>query len=404
MNKRGGAEMVKISQKNILTCLLDFNNLKSILTVLKEEIASLLLRYKTIDVSNIHEFTKTAVYKPGVNNVNVKRFNERLIGRGSPQLEAAERFTYVIVAIDTEYTITGKRVDKLQGDQWEYATQFIEHSKKYEIDLLHYIQGGVDGMMAQFAATVLFADEEHKKRIDMSKKYISNLFKQEMGMDAIANRGKERRKEFTEARKVYKELMSHAFVGTHFKDGSDMYEVFKARILKENKAEIVQRANRVIADFVVRYGRKSLHQVHTAYSADRGLIETRIRYLKYKEDEMRRYISVSDGVIKNYESEYSTLINMLKSFPPDERAELMVQIACGAVEFDFEEFYYLYKKHLITVGNMESAYNKLKSTIIVSEHAIEIGRILTTMVLDIPPDLSEDKKMLEDLAKLIDFA
>jgi len=404
MNKRGGAEMVKISQKNILTSLLDFHNLKSILTVLKEEIIALLVRYKKIDLTNIHEFTKTAVYKPGVNNVNVKRFNERLMGRGSPPLEAAERFTYVIVAIDTEYTITGKRVEKLQGDQWEYASQFIEHENIYEIDLLHYIQGGVDGMMAQFAATMLFKDEEHKKRIDMSKKYISNLFKQEMGMDVIANRGKERRKEFTDARKIYKMLLSHSFVGTHFKDGSDMYEVFKDRILKEHKTEITQRANRVIADFIARYGRKSLHSIHSAYSAERGLIETRVRYLKYKEDEMRRYISVSNGVIKNYESEYTAMINMLKSLSPEDRTELVTQVTGGAVEFEFEEFYSTYKKHLITVGNMEEAYNKLKSIIIVSEHAIEIGKILTSMVLDIPPDLSEDKKILEDFAKLIDFA
>lgn len=405
MNKRGGAEMVKISQKNILTRLLDHYNLKSIIQVLKEEITALLLRYKNIDMTNIHEFTKTAMYKPGVNNVNVKRFNERLMARGSAPLEAAERFTYVIVSIDTEYTITGKRIEKLQGDQWEYATQFIDCPKRYEIDLLHYIQGGVDGMMAQFAATVIFEEEQdHKKRIDMSKKYISNLFKQEMGMDVIANRGKERRKEFTDARRVYRELLAHhIFVGIHFKDGSDMYEVFKARILKENKLAITAMATRSIADFVARYGRKCLHNMYAAYSADNGIIETRVRHLKYKEDEMRRHISVSQGVVNSYESEYTILINMLKSLSAEDKVELTTQIAGGKVEYDFEEFMDVYKKHLVTVSNMAEAYGKLNSIIIVSERAIEIGRILATMVLDSAPDLSEDKKMLEDFAKLIDF-
>ena len=179
----------KVLKEVTLEVLLSCFNINNILTPEQIIINKIKEIYKR--KWNMDDFKKSAVYKPNKQNISVKIFKARMEERedvNCPPPVPSERFNFVIVKkYPFIHDRKGNKTNIKIGDKMEY----FEYAKQnnLEIDLDHYMTGGIIG---QFAQILTYKEEFYtnptdssdsaldiaeKKTLQKAKKYIENFCK-----------------------------------------------------------------------------------------------------------------------------------------------------------------------------------------------------------------------------------
>ena len=233
--KQGQADISKELGNEFIAEVLSPENERTLLEIAEDKIRK--VAGMTIP---IEKFALKAKYKPLKKNVPVLRFVERMrekqeLYKDDPQLfalyeppEPGDKFTYVVVLRDDEYSVRGKRIDLKKGDRMEFMRVYLDSQKGSNplvIDRDYYIKNAVLGIFARFitaektfhppAGKYNLEDKEEYKLFDKevvanASKFLEQLWDKLTGHDPNARRqlGAQYRQTF---RNVTKRVQSDLF-------------------------------------------------------------------------------------------------------------------------------------------------------------------------------------------------
>ncbi len=183
--KRGKSNFLKKTTKELLAKMFDVSFDEDILDLVKSKIQEMLVRnWEPSDFKLSAEYKKPKEGKPG--NVSVLTFIERYNSNDENhiKIQPGERFEYVVVKKDLEYTRRQTKKSHKKGEQMELYEDALRDGM--EISLDHYIMSEIIGQFCRFIVFYemfeidnpdLTYKERDNKMKDKAKKYLEQFYK-----------------------------------------------------------------------------------------------------------------------------------------------------------------------------------------------------------------------------------
>ncbi|MCK4967692.1 MAG: hypothetical protein KAS12_01440 [Candidatus Aenigmarchaeota archaeon] len=295
--KQSASKLLIVNSERIIKEALSIDNIKPLCQIVEECLDGI---FNTVWPTEF--FVGNATFRPQKNNVPVQKFVRRMkeAEKTDPTCIApgsGEKFSYVVVKKEQEYTVSGKKIPLQKGDKMEY--QHIAERNNMVIDINHYVNGSIIGAFARFICyrkDFLFATDPETgaiKQLDddvnvkLARKYITGLVKLKNSTENLAEKGrryrsiyriasKEKNTKFVEKFGVEKNLFSldptahltKEFLTIHLTDNGKCTTLAKAFIYK----------------YTTRYDSNALMRNYTQS-------KKRDSFAKHKGDAMHRMIN-----------------------------------------------------------------------------------------------------------------
>jgi DNA polymerase elongation subunit (family B) len=157
VKKRGVSELLKTIFNELMWASVNPDNLYSLLELIQDKIDDIYASRSWV----IEDFIQTDVFRPNKNNIKVHTFVRRMAEQGI-EILSNNRFKYVIVKkYPYKYDYRGRKSNLTIGDKMEKYEVALE--KKLEVDLDHYMSGGINGQLARL---VVYHEMFHVNPID----------------------------------------------------------------------------------------------------------------------------------------------------------------------------------------------------------------------------------------------
>jgi DNA polymerase elongation subunit (family B) len=227
--KQGQSKLAKKLGRQFMRESLQISNNKTLLELALNSVQKFHDKEWPID-----KFVLFAKYKPAKKNVPVQTFVRRMcemqaIYRHNDTLRAlyappepGDKFAYVIVERETEFTLSGKRIELKKGDKMEYLSVYNASQSgpnPLNIDVRYYLNSSILGILARFIVYCpdfqphegmfdLSDKEEYKKAdqycVKQAVKYLENYSNKVSGFDPSVLRaaGFARRKVYNRVNKA----------------------------------------------------------------------------------------------------------------------------------------------------------------------------------------------------------
>mgnify|MGYP003979823591 CR=1 FL=1 len=217
--KKGNTQALVNLGQDIFMKILDIHSDKTV----TEVVESSLMEYLKSDI-NIKDYIREKTYRPERQNICNLNFVKRmkLMGRKIPP--AGSKFSFVYVTRNQAYDIRGRQIKKSTADTMEYP-ETVENDPTLSLDMMHYIGGSIQGMLARFLLPDNFelpdgvnpkdcSDDDFKHYdaicVKSSARQIEAIVTQYMGIDKTytSTRGRELQAIYRQKRDVViKELL-----------------------------------------------------------------------------------------------------------------------------------------------------------------------------------------------------
>jgi DNA polymerase elongation subunit (family B) len=219
--KRGKSEFLKKSTKELLAKMFNVDFAEDIIELVKSKISELINRkWEISDFKLSAEYKKPKEGKPG--NVSVLTFINRYNDNEDNhiKIQAGERFEYVVVKKDLEYTRRQTKHTHKKGEQMELYEDALKNNMEVSFD--HYITSEIIGQFCRFIVfyemfeideSSLTYKERDNKMKDKAKKYLQQYYKSiRIGDEQIYD--KSRGKEFRRIERQINCLINEELAGT----------------------------------------------------------------------------------------------------------------------------------------------------------------------------------------------
>ena len=399
---------------------------------------------------DISQFALNGRYKPDKKNVPVLTFVERMKAMkakysADPILsvlyeppEAGDKFEYVVVKKEQQYTLQGTLVKLNKGDCMEYTKVYLASqstSNPMEIDLDYYMKGFIVGLFARFiayhddfqpAAEYDFADKDQYQAFDKycvneAAKYLERMCDEITGHDPEIKkqRGKNYRSIYSAANKALR-----ADINTKLGSSAAIFDFDihapgiapRTHIVNQLRADAVQYASTSTAGKAFMRMNAALESPMTPFrlstilngTKNLGLLKAQIQLCNREEkivtDLLYDTLAPIVDLIKDYETRIIDLIADMRKIKEDADVDLSVDEITAINTFSPDDLYTMKELERLSI-RLKSIY-KIRADALDTISAVEIAKVAKTN--DVPePNINvrelsrNDAKSAENISEYV---